>query len=92
MELRRRLNFSDATLLVVGNVIGAGIFTTSEFFASELTQPFLFICFYIFIAGQIAWARPSTSITGVLIMLSGLPFYMVWSKINRPKRDAGKHV
>ena len=54
--------------------------------------PLLFICFYIFIAGQIAWARPSTSITGVLIMLSGLPFYLVWSKINRPKRDAGKHV
>jgi APA family basic amino acid/polyamine antiporter len=54
--------------------------------------PLLYIDFYIFIAGQIAWARPSTSILGVLIMLSGLPFYMVWSKINRPTRDTENHV
>lgn len=42
--------------------------------------PLLFICFYVLIAGQIACARPSTSIIGMLITLSGLPFYIVWSR------------
>ncbi len=43
MQLKRELNLSDATLLVVGNVVGAGIFTTSGFLAGELPHPFLFI-------------------------------------------------
>jgi APA family basic amino acid/polyamine antiporter len=43
MQLKRELNLSDATLLVVGNVVGAGIFTTSGFLAGELPHPLLFI-------------------------------------------------
>jgi len=43
MQLKRELNLSDAVLLVVGNVIGAGIFTTSGFLAGELPHPLLFI-------------------------------------------------
>jgi APA family basic amino acid/polyamine antiporter len=47
MQLKRELNLSDATLLVVGNVIGAGIFTTSGFLAGELPHPLLFIGIWI---------------------------------------------
>lgn len=43
MELSRRLTLFDATLLVIGNVVGAGIFTTSGFLAGELGQPSFFI-------------------------------------------------
>lgn len=43
MPLNRQLNLADAILLIVGNVIGAGIFTTSGFLASELPHPWLFL-------------------------------------------------
>jgi|AMWB02.1.fsa_nt_gi APA family basic amino acid/polyamine antiporter len=43
MSLRRQLSLYDATLLIVGNVIGAGIFTTAGFLAGELPHPLLFI-------------------------------------------------
>ena len=45
--------------------------------------PFLFICFYIWIATQIAYAKPLTSIAGLIITISGLPFFYVWSKISK---------
>ena len=41
------MTLSDATLLVVGNVVGAGIFTTSGFLAGELPRPWLFIGIWI---------------------------------------------
>ncbi|MFA4919086.1 MAG: amino acid permease [Thermodesulfovibrionales bacterium] len=47
MQLARRLNLFDATLLVIGNVVGAGIFTTSGFLAGELPQPSMFIGIWI---------------------------------------------
>ncbi|MGA3084465.1 MAG: amino acid permease [Thermodesulfobacteriota bacterium] len=47
MELKRELTLSDATLLVVGNVVGAGIFTTSGFLAGELPHPLLFIGIWV---------------------------------------------
>jgi len=47
MNLKRRLNLLDATLLIIGNVVGAGIFTTSGFLASELPQPLFFIGIWI---------------------------------------------
>jgi basic amino acid/polyamine antiporter, APA family len=47
MQLKRELTLSDATLLVVGNVVGAGIFTTSGFLAGELPHPLLFIGIWI---------------------------------------------
>jgi APA family basic amino acid/polyamine antiporter len=43
MSLQRKLNLFDAILLVVGNVVGAGIFTTAGFLAGELTNPWFFI-------------------------------------------------
>ena len=45
--LKRRLNLFDATLLVIGNVVGAGIFTTSGFLANELPHPTLFLGIWI---------------------------------------------
>lgn len=47
MQLKRRLNLFDATLLVIGNVVGAGIFTTSGFLAGELPQPLFFIAIWV---------------------------------------------
>ena len=47
MQLKRGLNLSDATLLVVGNVVGAGIFTTSGFLAGELPHPLFFVGIWI---------------------------------------------
>ena len=43
MSLTRRLTLTDAVLLIIGNVIGAGIFTTSGFLAGELPHPWLFL-------------------------------------------------
>src|SRR4030043_1719008 len=47
MQLKRRLNLFDATLLVIGNVVGAGIFTTSGFLAGERPPPLLFIAIWV---------------------------------------------
>ncbi len=41
-SLKRDLNLFDATMLVMGHVVGAGIFTTAGFLAGELTNPWLF--------------------------------------------------
>jgi APA family basic amino acid/polyamine antiporter len=45
--LKRRLSLFDATLLLIGNVVGAGIFTTSGFLANELPHPFFFLAIWI---------------------------------------------
>lgn len=47
MQLKRRLTLFDAVLLIIGNVIGAGIFTTSGFLAGELSHPWLFVGVWI---------------------------------------------
>lgn len=47
MALKRELGLSDAVLLVVGNVVGAGIFTTSGFLAGEVPQPLWFVGIWI---------------------------------------------
>ncbi|MDD2334944.1 MAG: amino acid permease [Geobacteraceae bacterium] len=47
MSLRREISLFDAILLIVGNVVGAGIFTTSGFLARELPDPFLFVSIWI---------------------------------------------
>lgn len=47
MSFKRRLNLFDATMLVVGNVVGVGIFTTAGVLAGELTNPWLFIGIWI---------------------------------------------
>lgn len=52
--------------------------------------PLLFISFYIFIAGNIVYERPSTSLMGILIALSGLPFYIIWKKRNASKGGQNK--
>jgi APA family basic amino acid/polyamine antiporter len=52
--------------------------------------PLLFVSFYFWIAIQIAYARPSTSLLGILITVSGLPFYLIWSKLKRSEKCIGK--
>jgi APA family basic amino acid/polyamine antiporter len=47
MTFKRKLGLFDATMLVVGNVVGAGIFTTSGFLAGELPNPWLFTGIWI---------------------------------------------
>ena len=48
MALKRELGLADAVLLVVGNVVGAGIFTTSGFLAGEVPQPLWFVGIWVF--------------------------------------------
>jgi len=43
VELRRNLTLRNAIMLVVGNVVGAGIFTTSGFLAGELSHPLVLL-------------------------------------------------
>jgi len=47
VSLTRRLTLTDAVLLIIGNVIGAGIFTTSGFLAGELPHPWLFLGIWV---------------------------------------------
>jgi basic amino acid/polyamine antiporter, APA family len=46
-ELERRLNLFDATMIIVGNVIGVGIFTTTGLIADALPNPILIISVWI---------------------------------------------
>ncbi len=47
MRLNRHLTLADAILLIIGNVIGAGIFTTSGFLAGELPHPWFFLGIWV---------------------------------------------
>jgi len=47
MSLRREITLFDAVLLIIGNVVGAGIFTTSGFLARELPDPFFFVGIWV---------------------------------------------
>ena len=42
--------------------------------------PMLFIAAYGWIAWQISWEKPQTSLLGLGIALSGLPFYFFWAR------------
>ena len=62
MSLQRRLTLGDALLLIIGDVIGAGIFTTSGFLAGELPHPWLFLGIWLFgglltICGALSYAE-----------------------------------
>src|SRR5262245_35957704 len=46
-ELERRLNLFDATMIIVGNIIGVGIFTTTGLIADALPNPVLIISVWI---------------------------------------------
>jgi APA family basic amino acid/polyamine antiporter len=46
-ELERRLNLFDATMIIVGNIIGVGIFTTTGLIADALPNPALIISVWI---------------------------------------------
>jgi basic amino acid/polyamine antiporter, APA family len=46
-ELERRLNLFDATMIIVGNIIGVGIFTTTGLIADALPNPILIILVWI---------------------------------------------
>jgi APA family basic amino acid/polyamine antiporter len=43
VPLNRQLDLGDAVLLIIGNVVGAGIFTTGGFLAGELPHPWMFL-------------------------------------------------
>ncbi len=85
MRLKRRLNLFDATLFVIGNVVGVGIFITRAY---PVVSP-LFICVYSSIAIHVAYSKPLTSITGLAITLSRLPF-SIWFKTKNSRRENNK--
>lgn len=71
MTLRREITLFDAVLLIIGNVVGAGIFTTSGFLASELPDPVLFVGIWILggaltICGALTYAE-----LGAMLPLAG---------------------
>jgi APA family basic amino acid/polyamine antiporter len=45
--LKRTLTLRNAIMLVVGNVVGAGIFTTSGFLATEIGHPLMFLAVWV---------------------------------------------
>jgi len=45
--LRRTLGLRNGVMLVVGNVVGAGIFTTSGFLADQVRDPVVFIAIWV---------------------------------------------
>jgi basic amino acid/polyamine antiporter, APA family len=64
MSLQRKLNLFDATMLVTGNMVGAGIFTTAGFVAHELPSPFFFVGIWVVggiltICGALTYAEMS---------------------------------
>jgi len=46
-ELERRLNLFDATMIIVGNIIGVGIFTTTGLIADALPNPTVIISVWV---------------------------------------------
>lgn len=46
-DLQRSLSLRSATLLIVGNVVGAGIFTTAGFLAEDVSHPWVFVGIWI---------------------------------------------
>jgi APA family basic amino acid/polyamine antiporter len=42
--------------------------------------PAIFVLTYGAIAGSIAWAQPWTSLLGLGLALTGVPFYFVWKR------------
>ncbi len=87
------LTLGDAVLLVVGNVIGVGIFTTTGIVAKYagsalgtiipwiLYYPvILFLISYTLIATGVLLKSPKESILGLFITLTGVPFYLLWKK------------
>lgn len=67
MPLKRQLGLFDATILVVGNVVGAGIFTTSGLLAQELPHPWLFIIIWaiggvLTLAGALTYAEMASAL------------------------------
>lgn len=47
MELKRTLHLRNAIMMVVGNVVGAGIFTTGGLLAANVSHPWLYIVVWI---------------------------------------------
>ncbi len=67
MPLKRQLGLFDATLLIVGNVIGAGIFATSGLLAQELPHPWLFVFIWVIggiltLAGALTYAEMASAL------------------------------
>src|SRR5215831_5979709 len=46
-QLERRLSLFDATMIIVGNIIGVGIFTTTGLIADALSQPILIVAVWV---------------------------------------------
>jgi hypothetical protein len=91
MHLKQRFTLFDATLLRYGNVGLA--YAMLRFRKSQLPQPygawgypaisFVFICFYIWIAVRRSSVKPLTSFRDLAMVISGLPFFLIWSTINK---------
>lgn len=91
MYLKQRLTFSDTTLFVIGDTGFAHVILRIR--KPQLPRPYRIggypvlplvpICFYIRFAVQIVSVKPITSNRGLARVISGLPFFLIWSTIGK---------
>jgi APA family basic amino acid/polyamine antiporter len=91
MHLKRWLTPFDATLVVIGDTgFAHGILCIRKpqlprpyRAGGYLVVPLVLICFYIWFTVQVASINPMTSIRDLAMVISGLPFFLIWSTIGK---------
>jgi APA family basic amino acid/polyamine antiporter len=79
-ELKREIGFFSATVLVIANMVGTGIFTTSGFIMEELGNPqTMLLCW--FVGGIFALCGASVCFR---VFLSQNPRFPFWVSIFLP--------
>ncbi len=72
-DLERKLGLFPVTNIVVANMIGSGIFTTSGLLMGALGDPLLILALSFF-------QRPAESSLAILCVLSGVPVYLYFRR------------
>lgn len=94
--LPRRIGWFTAACVLVSNVVGTGIFTTTGFMARDLGHPGLipyrtpfypFVpVFFILMSMVIIWSavseRPLEAGLGIATVLAGTPLYLLWRRLS----------
>jgi basic amino acid/polyamine antiporter, APA family len=84
---KKELGLFDSTMLVVGSMIGSGIFIVSADIARTVSSPGWLIIAWV-VTGLITLAaalliyKPQYTWPGVGIVLLGIPVYFIWRKVS----------
>jgi len=92
-ELVKGLGLFSATMLVVGTMIGSGIFIVSADITNQVQSPglpyrafgypvlpALYLVMALFLEVQLLRYKPQYTWPGLIIVLLGVPVYWVWKK------------